>query len=31
MTAASHHAATIHGHEDTAEFREQLRGFLKDE
>ena len=25
------HATKSHGHEDTAEFREQLRGALKDE
>lgn len=31
MTAATHHAGSIHGHEDTPEFREQLRGMLKDE
>jgi hypothetical protein len=29
VTAAAEHAASVHGHEDTAEFREQLRGFLE--
>lgn len=31
MQAALSHAASAHGHEDTPEFREQLRGMLKDE
>ena len=31
MKAATHHASTVHGHEDTPEFREELRGMLKDE
>jgi hypothetical protein len=31
MVAAAHHASTIHGHEDTPEFRDQLRGMLKEE
>jgi hypothetical protein len=31
MAAAAHHASAIHGHEDTPEFRDQLRGMLKDE
>lgn len=31
MEAALSHAATTHGHEDSPEFREQLRGMMKDE
>jgi hypothetical protein len=31
LTAAAHHAASVHGHEDTPEFRDELRGMLKDE
>jgi hypothetical protein len=31
MAAAVAHAVASHGHEDTPEFREQIRGFLKDE
>ena len=31
LTAAAAHAATVHGHEDTPQFRDQLRGMLKDE
>ncbi len=31
LAAACTHAASIHGHEDTPEFREQLRGMLKEE
>ena len=27
--AAAEHAASVHGHEDTPEFREQLRGMLE--
>ena len=29
VVAAAEHAASVHGHEDTAEFREQLRGSLE--
>ena len=29
IRAASEHAASVHGHEDTAEMREQLREFLE--
>ena len=29
VQAASEHAASVHGHEDTPEFREQLRGFVE--
>ena len=28
---ALHHAITSHGHQDTPEFRKQLRSFLKEE
>lgn len=28
---ALHHAITSHGHQDTPDFRQQLRSFLKDE
>jgi predicted small metal-binding protein len=31
MEAAVTHAVTAHGHEDTPELREQLRGALRDE
>lgn len=31
VEAASVHAVTAHGHEDTPELREQIRGMLKDE
>ncbi|HEV8593682.1 MAG TPA: DUF1059 domain-containing protein [Pyrinomonadaceae bacterium] len=31
LNAATAHAASTHGHEDTPEFREQLRGMLKDD
>lgn len=31
IVAAAHHAATVHGHDDTPEFRDQIRGMLKDE
>lgn len=31
LEAATLHAASVHGHEDTPDFREQLRGMLKDE
>ena len=31
LAAATDHAASVHGHDDTPEFREQLRGMLKDE
>jgi predicted small metal-binding protein len=31
VRAAAMHAADVHGHEDTPELREQLRGMLKDE
>ena len=31
LPVAAQHAATVHGHEDTPEMREKLRGFLKDE
>ena len=27
--AAAEHAVSVHGHEDTPEFREQVRGFLE--
>jgi hypothetical protein len=29
VRAAAEHAASVHGHEDTLELREQLRGFLE--
>jgi predicted small metal-binding protein len=29
LRAAAEHAASVHGHEDTAELREQLRQFLE--
>ena len=31
VRAAAEHAASVHGHEDTPELREQIRGMLKDE
>jgi hypothetical protein len=31
VEAAAQHAIASHGHEDTPEFREQLRGFIEDE
>ena len=31
LPVAAQHAAAVHGHEDTPEMREKLRGFLKDE
>lgn len=31
LAAAVQHAVSSHGHQDTPEFREQLRGFLVDE
>ena len=31
LEAATAHAVATHGHTDTPEFREQLRGMLKDE
>lgn len=31
IRAAAEHAASVHGHEDTPELREQIRGMLKDE
>ena len=31
VRAAAVHAADLHGHEDTAELREMIRGGLKDE
>jgi hypothetical protein len=31
MEAAVNHAVTAHGHQDTPELREQLRGALRDE
>ena len=31
LDAATAHAVATHGHQDTPEFREQLRGALKDE
>lgn len=29
VRAAAEHAASVHGHQDTPELREQLRGFLE--
>ena len=29
VRAAAEHAASVHGHEDSPEMREQLRGFLE--
>jgi hypothetical protein len=31
LEAAAQHAASVHGHDDTPEFRAQLRGFLEPE
>ena len=31
LDVAVYHAVASHGHQDTPEFREQLRAFLKDE
>jgi predicted small metal-binding protein len=31
VRAASEHAVSVHGHEDTPELREQVRGMLQDE
>ena len=31
VAAASQHAAAVHGHEDNAEMREQIRGMLEPE
>jgi predicted small metal-binding protein len=31
LPAAAQHAAAVHGHADTPEFREELRGMLKAE
>lgn len=31
VRAASEHAVSVHGHEDTPELREQIRGMLRDE
>jgi hypothetical protein len=31
ITAAAQHAAAVHGHQDTPEFREQLHGMLEAE
>ena len=31
LEAAVHHAATVHGHPNTPELREQIRSMLKDE
>ena len=31
VEAAAQHAASVHGHTDTPEMREQLRAFLEDE
>lgn len=31
LTVATRHAVEEHGHKDTPELREQLRGMLKDE
>ena len=31
LDAAVHHAASAHGHENTAELREQIKSMLKDE
>ncbi|MFI1222618.1 MULTISPECIES: DUF1059 domain-containing protein [unclassified Streptomyces] len=31
VRAASEHAASVHGHEDGPELREQIRGMLEDE
>ena len=31
VRAASEHAVSVHGHEDTPELRDQVRGMLEDE
>jgi predicted small metal-binding protein len=31
VRAAAEHAASVHGHEDTPELREEIRGSLRDE
>jgi hypothetical protein len=31
VETAAQHAVSVHGHEDTPEFREQVRGMLEDE
>ena len=31
LETAAAHAAAVHGHEDTPEFREQLKGMMQDE
>ena len=31
IQAAAEHAASVHGHEDTPELRDQVRGLLEDE
>lgn len=31
VEAAAQHAVAVHGHEDTPELREDIRGILKDE
>jgi len=31
VNAAAEHAVSVHGHEDSEEFRAQLRGMLEDE
>ena len=31
LDAAVHHAASVHGHENTSELREQIKSMLKDE
>lgn len=31
VRAASEHAISVHGHEDTPELREEVRGILKEE
>jgi predicted small metal-binding protein len=31
LAAATEHAVSAHGHTDTSELREQIRGMLKDE
>jgi predicted small metal-binding protein len=31
VRAASEHAVSVHGHQDTPELREQIRSMLKDE
>ncbi len=31
LPLAAHHAITVHGHADTPELREQIKGMLEDE